>query len=308
MKTSTAPLDASDVVCVVRSVGERTTPACIKALHSQVGSEPIVVGAPVFRDTLPECFERALESGKPLLLTCDADVLPYHGAVDELLRLNAKVPAHYFQVVCEVDDHLFGSSRNGGLRLYRAEFLAAALEELQRSDEERPESGLVKRMAARGHPSAYGRSVLGLHDFGQFHRDVFRKAGFFAHKHGQTITRLAARWREGCDANADFEVALAGLAAGLLVDTPGPDLRTSLDVRNLGGTHEYSTEIQPLTDAEADSLILELPHVASTDEWVTFPAPRAFLARAREQRRLGRSVTADVSRRSVRALSRWLGA
>lgn len=290
-----------DVMCVVRSVGERTTDVCVEMLHQQLGEAPTVVGIPVHRDMVRECFRLGRGSGKALLLTCDADALPYQGAVAELLRIHAEVPADYFLVVCEVDDHLFGGHRNGGLRLYRVDHLGLAMEVLEHSDPARPESGLVRPMARRGHPSAYGQSVVGLHDFGQFHRDVYRKAGFFAHEHPSLITALAERWRNGQASNPDFAVALYGLAHGLLVDTPGPDFLTSLsiEVGELG--FASFEEVAPLSAAEVATLVTENPAVRALDEWVTFPAPRGLIARAREQRRLHRSVVADIVRRAASA-------
>ena len=160
------------VICVVRSVGERTTDACVKALEAQTGQEPEVLGELSFRDTVRRCFTSALESGEPLLLTCDADVLPYAGCVDELLMLDRQVPQNYFQIVGDVDDHLFGRTRNGGLRLYRVDWLERALRLLEHSDSVRPESGLILPMAKKGHPSAYSDAVLGLHAAHQSRSDV----------------------------------------------------------------------------------------------------------------------------------------
>lgn len=298
----------ADIVCVVRSVGERTSPACIASLREQLGAEPSVIGLPVFRETLRACLQLGIESGKPLLLTCDADVLPYRGAVAELLRLDAQVPANYFQVVCEVDDHLFGQPRNGGLRLYRTEHLALALRELERSDAHRPESGLQRPMAGHGHPSAYGASVLGIHDSQQYHADVFRKAGFFAHKHASSVPDLAARWRAGRAITPDFAVALSGLATGLLSDSPGPDLQSALSAT---GSQNPSGapfgELAPLTDEEVAALVAGAPEVLVIDRWVTFPASRGLRARAHEQRRLGQSVVRDLVQRAVASLARRVG-
>lgn len=203
------------VICVVRSVGERTTDACVKALEAQTGQEPEVLGELSFRDAVRRCFTSALESGEPLLLTCDADVLPYAGCVDELLMLDRQVPQNYFQIVGDVDDHLFGRTRNGGLRLYRVDWLERALRLLEHSDSVRPESGLILPMAKKGHPSAYSDAVLGLHAAHQSRSDVYRTAKFFAHKHAQSVAELAALWRTG-GPESDFAVALEGSAPGWL--------------------------------------------------------------------------------------------
>ena len=104
--------------------------------------------------------------------------------------LDRQVPQNYFQIVGDVDDHLFGRTRNGGLRLYRVDWLERALRLLEHSDSVRPESGLILPMAKKGHPSAYSDAVLGLHAAHQSRSDVYRTAKVFAHKHAQAVAEL----------------------------------------------------------------------------------------------------------------------
>lgn len=288
------------VICVVRSVGERTTDACVKALEAQTGQEPEVLGELSFRDTVRRCFTSALESGEPLLLTCDADVLPYAGCVDELLMLDRQVPQNYFQIVGDVDDHLFGRTRNGGLRLYRADWLERALRLLEHSDSVRPESGLILPMAKKGHPSAYSDAVLGLHAAHQSRSDVYRTAKFFAHKHAQSVAELAALWRTG-GPESDFAVALEGLCAGLVDDAVGPDVGL-----RRGGRALVDNELPALSVADETEILNGLPPTLPSMRWATYPTPVTLHGRFDEFRRRGDSFAADTVARLLRRALRFV--
>lgn len=296
-----------DIVCVIRTVGERTTGACSAALRTQLGQEPISISHTVFRETVRECFDVALNSAKPLLLTVDADVLPYSGAVDELLRVDSEVPDSYLQVVASVDDHVFGVPRVGGLRLYRADHLTVARRLLESSDLLRPESGLVKHMAAEGSPSAYSSSVIGLHDSNQYNVDLFRKGVFFAHKHDSSLPELARRLRCGVDTEPDFRALLRGLAAGILEVDPSPDaaaFSVSRAREDLGSAG--IVERSPLSEDEIADLLGDLPPARRVDPWRTYPMPGGMVERAREKRRVGESVSADIAQRVLRRASKQL--
>ena len=156
------------IACVVRTVGERTTDLCAELLEKDLGQAPERISIPVHRDMVQRCFEYALEQEADVLITVDADVLPYKGGASELLRLYRTVPSNTFVIVPRIDDHLLGKERVGGLRLYRVSLLRKALELLPTSSNVRPESSLMTPMAAAGFPSVMAESVCGLHDAEQY--------------------------------------------------------------------------------------------------------------------------------------------
>ena len=293
--------NVDDIVCVIRTVGERTTEACGAALQAQLGQQPICIGNPIFRETVRQCFDIALDSSKPLLLTVDADVLPYPGAVDELLRINSEVPDRYFQVVASVNDHIFGAARIGGLRLYRVVHLDVARLMLESSNPLRPESGLVKPMAATGRPSAYGTSVVGLHDSNQYNVDLYRKGAFFARKHDSQLPTLLERLRRGVDEEPDFRALLLGIRAGITDVDPSPDAAGFSASRALEDLRSVAiAERAPLGDHEIADLLAALPNALRVDAWRTYPVPSKLVERAREKRRLGESVPRDIVARLLR--------
>lgn len=294
-------MGVEEVFALVRSIGERTTPLCVSALEAELGDLPMVVSFPVFRETLRCCYSMALESGFKYLLTCDADVVPYAGSVDELLRLNREVPTHYFQVVCRVDDHLFGKPRTGGMRLYRVSALQLALSELASSDATRPESSLVRSLGGHGRPSAYCDSVIGMHDAGQYLADVYRTAYFFAHKHAASIPELAAHWRAAQSGSSDLRVALAGLADGLQSSDPGPDARSFNPASAAAVLERLGLyELAPIDGDDLAEWLDRRAPLRRMTRWTTYPYPRG-LARSAELRRNEQSILADFVRRLWRA-------
>jgi hypothetical protein len=56
--------------------------------------------------------------------------------------------------------------------------------------------------------------VVGLHDYEQYFRDIYRKAFFHAHKHKDEIKYWECLWRKLCCSDADYRVALKGAKDG----------------------------------------------------------------------------------------------
>lgn len=215
---------ASSLAVVIRAAGERTAEAC-RALAAHGAGPVIVVEERPFERALRGSFTRALEAGCEWTLMLDGDVLPRPGAYARLLARARRLPASVFQVQGLVYDKLLGSARKAGNRLYRTSLLATALEHVPPTGVElRPETHVCLAMARQGHASQLVDEIVGLHDYEQFHRDIYRKAHVFAHKHAKVAAWRLETWAARARDDADCLTALHGFCAGLAAGFRGIDV------------------------------------------------------------------------------------
>jgi len=205
---------------VIRSVGERTEAACRNLLAQQVPEcNLITVSNAPFSATLADSYRAGIERELPWTLCIDADVLVRPYVVSELLNVACDLPAEVCEVQGMVLDKFFGVRRPAGSHLYRTSLLPKALDLIPPEGEDvRPEYYTLNRMAEQGHPWVETPLVLGLHDFEQYYRDIFRKCYVHARKFGEQMHLLVEYWRRVAVRDPDYRVALFGLAAGI-VDT-----------------------------------------------------------------------------------------
>jgi hypothetical protein len=199
---------------VVRTVGERTTEACVERVRRQLpGVRLARVRASPFRRALQASYAQALRLGAAWTLILDADVILRAGAISRLLAVADAEPPSTFVVQGIVRDKLFGILRPAGNHLYRTEHLRRALDCLVDDGlSMRPESRTIDRVVAGGGYGYTQRDVLvGVHDFEQFFADVARKAFLHAFKHQRFLTRVWRRWRRAARSDMDFEVAMAAV-------------------------------------------------------------------------------------------------
>ena len=208
---------------VVRSCGERTETLCRMLLERQLPSKASVsvVSDVPFERTLRACYETAIAAAADWTLTVDADLLLAPGAVDRLLRLAAQMPPEFLQLEARAFDQIQGRWREVGHRVYRTELLPKALAILPAPGELiRPESATIKRLGERGHRSRMVDEPVGLHDFEQYRRDLYRKAFTHAAKHRSRAGRIIERCAARRSADDDYLVMLKGVWDGLLHDGP----------------------------------------------------------------------------------------
>ena len=70
-------------------------------------------------------------------------------------------------------------------------------------------------MKQLGHPYTQLRYVVGLHDFEQFNKDIFRKSLFHSRKHVDYLSYLAKIWLTNAPDDSDYSICLDGLSTGL---------------------------------------------------------------------------------------------
>jgi hypothetical protein len=226
-----------DLSIVVRSVGERTESACLRAVESQVDNARAVrvVRHKPFAQAHMESLRLAIESNAKWSLFLDADILLRAGAIANMIREAEQVSAAFYMLEFRVLDKGFGGPAYAGVHLYTTRFLAAAYayKELA-SDAQRPETRLCQEMARRaGIPSLLSVQLLGLHGYEQYYRDLYRttfvRAVKFARHREYLIRRYRERYGGNAEQNGDYKVMLWGAIDGMLYGSSQG--KASLDAR-----------------------------------------------------------------------------
>ena len=259
---------SSDVAVIIRSCGERTVEACEAIAAGQAGAENVTVIQEVpFERALRRCFEIGIERSRKWTITNDADVLLKSEAIDQLVLAAERSPARLFQVQGWILDKFFGGPRLGGPRAYRTSLLYEAISLLPSiGDSLRPETETINRMQERGYSSSELEMVLGLHDYEQYFRDVYRKAMVYSRKNEGAIAYLAGLWRTSAASDPDFQVALQGLCAGLTSLEP---VRT--DIRSF--PRELDAVLGRCGLTEKDQLPCGQPSPERVEAWFSAAEP-----------------------------------
>jgi len=244
----------AEITAVVRSAGERTKELCYRLLCDQLPPENIVVIEEYpFTSALRKSFQMGIELGRPWTLCVDADTLLRRKSALNLLTWGLATESCIFQIQCDVFDKLFAVPKKAGVRLYRTSLLPRAIACIPADGvSQRPETMVRDQMTALGYPSLYKRVTVGLHDFEQYYRDLYRKAFVHAHKHDWETQSIEPLWQKLSDRDPDYKVALRGLRDGRLFKGIVP-----LDVRF------FSRDISSLLDIPG---FHEKDPFASTDD------------------------------------------
>jgi hypothetical protein len=216
---------------VIRVAGERTAEACERLATAECDGGPVsVVAEAPFERALAVTFERAVEAGREWTLVLDGDVLMRPGTAARLLAQARRMPPHVFQFQGLVCDKLLGAARKAGNRVYRTSQLAAALAHIPPAGVEvRPETHVCHQMERHGHVSRLVDVIVGLHDYEQFHVDIYRKAHVFAQKHRDSAARQLPDWVMQAHDDPDFLTAIRGFCDGLETGFRGIDVRAYPD-------------------------------------------------------------------------------
>lgn len=201
-----------DCHVVIRAAGERTEAACAHIAAQELGQDRVTVIHEVpFSEAVRRGFEIGAEAGRDWTLCLDADVLLAEGAIADLCRAaeaEAAGDGRLFEIDALVADKLLGQVRAAGVHLYRTALLPEALQHVRFDPKKRrPESQVKKAMRARGCRTGEVALVAGLHDFEQYHRDIFRKVFTHTRKHERFMDYAARYWRRLGQVDADMRVA-----------------------------------------------------------------------------------------------------
>lgn len=221
----------NNLTVVIRSVHERTESACYNLILEQgiSSSDIFIIHETPFSSALQKAYSIGIEKGKKWTLCVDADVLLRSGIISQMLQLADKMPEHVFETQGMIWDYLFGGPKEGGIHLYRTSLLPKALHFTSEAGfQARPENYILLRMKAEGHPFQRLNLVVGLHDFDQFYKDIFRKCFIHAYKHTKYISLLLPYWKTMVEHSEDFKIARLGLIAGM----EHRDLTFQIDANN----------------------------------------------------------------------------
>lgn len=213
-------MDVRSVHVIVRGVGERTESHARQLLATVFGAERVeVIRERPFSRAIVVGLERGLERGAEWILCIDADVLVSARGVQQLLDRASSLPGEGLAIQGLIWDKFFPVLRPAGNHLYRSKWAREAIACIPvEGSSLRPESDMLRAMQAKGHPWAQCDAVVGVHDFEQFHSDVFRKCFLQAHKHRHVMQRATEYWESLRAVDSDFEVALLAARHGAEYD------------------------------------------------------------------------------------------
>jgi hypothetical protein len=202
---------------IIRSVGERTEQLCKKLILEQgVPEEQVaIIRESPFTESLRKSFQIGLERGFKWTVCVDADVLLRPNSITDMLEEFENHPENVCEIQGYILDKFFGGPREGGIHVYRTKLLDKILTHLPQYHAIRPESTTLKIMSSSGYPFIKIPYLVGLHDFEQYYRDIFRKCFVQAHKHLYVSELLLSIFRENMARDHDFKIALDGFVAGL---------------------------------------------------------------------------------------------
>jgi len=261
----------SDFHILVRSVHERTEPLCLKLLTDFFGSDNLsVVHESPFSKALKVSFEIGVDQGKKWLLCVDADVLISNKGVLKLLDQTTNCADNVFEIQGKMIDQFFGGIRGGGIHIYRASLLPDALAHLSPKEVIRPENYVIMQMLSQGNPYVQTEDVIGIHDYGQYYKDIYRKAVVHGRKHAHFLEVLIPYWRRAALHSLDFKVALKGIedskdiSEDIVIDVNS----FPFDIKTISATKKL-TEKSPIKDV---SITLE-----QIDEFIeSFASPYEY--------------------------------
>ncbi|EPR37193.1 group 1 glycosyl transferase [Desulfovibrio sp. X2] len=209
---------ARELTVVVRSIGERTTEACLYLLRRELPAANIELVKNIpFDQAVRRTFELGLASGRPWVLALDSDMLLRPSALARMVEAARAQPENVFALWTMALDKAFRVYRPVGMHLYRASLLARAREMSEGRDlagSLRPESAMVEAMLDSGFLAAQTGIVVGLHDYEQAYRDLIKKACVHARKHRDMVGRLRPVWRGLAEQDPDFVALLRGADFG----------------------------------------------------------------------------------------------
>ncbi|NJM15668.1 MAG: hypothetical protein HC896_10135 [Bacteroidales bacterium] len=172
----------------------------------------MVTNTSPFSAALKESLEIGLAKNKKWTICIDADVLIIKSALGELVKLGDSLNENVFEVQTLILDKFIPVKRPSGAHMYRTALIPKALPLIPPPEGSfRPESTMLKRMAARGYPYYQSDILVGIHDYEQYYVDIFRKCLLQAKKTSWALTQLESFWNAQKDNDTDFLIAYFAL-------------------------------------------------------------------------------------------------
>jgi hypothetical protein len=215
-------MSTSDVTVVIRAAGERTEQLCKHIVEAQVLPEHIhIVKERPFTQAVKKTFEIGLENSRSWTLAIDADVLISPDTITSMINSAESLGEHLYVYQGFVVDKIFGRARAGGPHLYNTKHLSKALSVLSGNPSTfRPESDTYAALAEEGYLKYGDNKIYGVHDYFQYHRDLYRKAFFHSKKHFKPhyTHNFIEHWKAHKSNDADYLTILHGWFEGVLTN------------------------------------------------------------------------------------------
>jgi len=211
-------MNVNPITVIIRSANERTLPFCRHLLTGMFPEDQIFIVEEVpFSAAIKKGLEIGVDQNRKWTMAIDADVLMHADGVADLFSRAESAPDTFFVIQGLILDKFFPIFRPSGIHFYRTALIKEALYLIPREGESvRPETDLLNNMAKIGFPWLQCDAIVGIHDFEQYYKDIFRKAFIQAHKHRRFIARAEDYWRDKQEKDQDFKVALWGSLLGKL--------------------------------------------------------------------------------------------
>jgi len=202
---------------IIRSANERTVSICKKLIVEQgiPENQILIIKEVPFSNAVLKTFEQGIAGNFKWTLGLDADLLYRKNCLLKQIEFADTLSENHFMVQGMILDKIQMIKRSGGGHLYRTSLIPKALEYFEHiSDLDRPEATLNHRMKSLGYPYYNWDKLLSLHDYEQYHTDLFRKGYAQAIKHYSTSIKLTKLWAQLMAKDNDYLMIYLGFIAG----------------------------------------------------------------------------------------------
>lgn len=198
---------------VVRSVGERTAELCASLIRCS-GCEPAVLQENTHFKAIEQTYRYGLESRADWVIAVDADVVLSPREVERFMVRLGGLQGGVDVVYPGVADKLYRMERWAGLQVYRQTAFARLLPmllEKEGSVQLKVERACIEGLRRSGRGVFFEKCALGLHDFYQYRRDIYRKVYLNCVRNRDMNQSASRLWKRHSAGDPDYDVALLAL-------------------------------------------------------------------------------------------------
>lgn len=262
---------------IIRSAKERTADLSKKlAEKCFVGSNVTLINEYPLSKAHRTFLEMGADSKGEWVVAIDADVLVYKKGIDQLISQLGKYSENVFEIQGQILDKFFGGLRGGGVKFYRTKYIKQALEIYPTEEVIRPEGYLIAEMNKRGILLKQLKMPTGIHDFGQYYKDIFRKFVVHSKKHGNYIPILEPYWKLMSSTDLDFLIALEGLKQGAYLEGVTVDARNfSQDISEIMSDKNFKEKSEITNDINLNDISKFVENYISPSEYFDYLAEAA---------------------------------
>lgn len=209
----------NEITVVIRSVGERTSNYTYETIKKDLPAAHIyIINISPFEDAIRKCFELASGNNSKYLVTIDGDILLKPNAINDLIIFADKQSSKTIVTTGLVFDKFLNCYKKAGNHIYNTKYLDQLIKNIPRAGTKyRPESTCIKNVAEKNKlKRVTAPFAIGLHDFEQYYRDVYRIFFLHAHKRSREVLLKVNEWKEkGIILENDYMLASEAIFDGV---------------------------------------------------------------------------------------------